>query len=243
MFMFARSGRSATTGRHPTCTVQTLTHTRTHAHTHTITKNNAEYMGTAAPFFRSEHTNMQGVARSFGSRLFPQMGAVSNPSAAIFRSIPAILSSYRYSSTNVPPFHIALPVHDIEKARAFYKGLLQCEEGRSANTWVDFNLHGHQLVAHFVHKDFRAMEYVNDVDKDMVPVPHAGLVLSVPEFHAIAQRLKEGGVKFVIEPHVRFEGKPGEQWTMFLKDPSGNNLEFKAMTNPANLFAKYFVEE
>lgn len=144
------------------------------------------------------------------------------------------------SAPIVPPFHIAFPVRNVEEARAFYGGLLGCPEGRSAKTWVDFNLYGHQIVAHLV-KDYNAASSANQVDGDPVPVPHFGVALSVQQFHELAQRLKDNGVEFVIQPHLRFQGQPGEQWTMFFKDPSGNSLEFKAMTTPANLFAKYFV--
>jgi extradiol dioxygenase family protein len=97
-------------------------------------------------------------------------------------------------------------------------------------------------VCHFASKTYRHIDYFNDVDKDSVPVPHFGVVLTVDEFRALADRVRKAGVAFIVEPHIRFEGKPGEQWTMFFKDPSGNNLEFKAMANPANLFAKYFVD-
>ncbi len=98
-------------------------------------------------------------------------------------------------------------------------------------------------VCHFVNEKYRCVDYFNNVDKDAVPVPHFGVVLSVAEFQALAARVKAAGIKFIVEPHLRFPGAPGEQWTMFFKDQSGNNLEFKAMTNPDNLFAKYFVKE
>ncbi|KAG2486493.1 hypothetical protein HYH03_014795 [Edaphochlamys debaryana] len=140
------------------------------------------------------------------------------------------------------PFHLAFPVRDVEEARQFYCGVLGCSEGRSAATWVDFNLYGHQIVAHLV-RGFNAAAHHNAVDGDAVPVPHFGAALSVEGFHALAERLKAHNVKFVIEPHLRFVGKPGEQWTMFFHDPSGNALEFKAMTNPDNLFAKYVVTD
>uniref|UniRef100_A0A7S0UNN6 VOC domain-containing protein n=1 Tax=Polytomella parva TaxID=51329 RepID=A0A7S0UNN6_9CHLO len=145
------------------------------------------------------------------------------------------------SPAAITPFHLAFPVRDVEEARQFYTTILGCTEGRSAATWVDFNLYGHQIVAHLV-RGFNAESHCNQVDGDAVPVPHFGLVLSVSQFHDLAARFKQHNVKFVIEPHLRFEGKPGEQWTMFFKDPSGNALEFKAMTNPNNLFAKYYVE-
>ena len=143
---------------------------------------------------------------------------------------------------SMQPFHIAVPVHDLSAARAFYGELLGCAEGRSSKTWIDWNLGGHQLVTHFASTTYRALDYVNEVDTDMVPVPHFGICLSTPQFHAIADKLVRAGVKFIVEPHLRFPGKPGEQWTMFFKDPSGNNLEMKALTNPANLFAKYYVD-
>lgn len=118
--------------------------------------------------------------------------------------------------------------------------ILGCSEGRSSSTWVDFNLYGHQIVAHHV-AGYNASSSANAVDGDAVPVPHFGVVLTIPGFHALADRLKEHEVTFVIAPHLRFVGMPGEQWTMFFHDPSGNSLEFKAMTTPENLFAKYTV--
>lgn len=139
------------------------------------------------------------------------------------------------------PFHLAIPVHDIKAAREFFGGVLGCPEGRSAKTWVDFNLFGHQVVCHEV-RNYNAATTANAVDGDPVPVPHFGLAMSVDDFGALAERVQAAGVKFIIEPHIRFKGQPGEQWTMFFKDTSGNALEFKAMTNPQNLFAKYHVE-
>ncbi|MFL6729012.1 MAG: VOC family protein [Sphingomicrobium sp.] len=136
-----------------------------------------------------------------------------------------------------PPFHLAIPVDDIAAARRFYGELLGCPEGRSADHWVDFDLHGHQLVAHLAPDAVRSRA-TNPVDGDDVPVPHFGLVLAMDEWAALAERLRSAGTRFVIEPTVRFRGEPGEQATMFLLDPAGNALEFKAMANPANLFAK-----
>lgn len=141
-----------------------------------------------------------------------------------------------------PPFHLAFPVHDIAAARAFYGGTMCCSEGRSAKTWVDFSLFGHQIVAHLV-PGYTAAAAQNAVDGDAVPVPHFGAALSVEQFHSLAARLQAAGVEFVIPPHLRFQGQPGEQWTMFFRDPSGNALEFKAMTHPENLFAKYVVDD
>lgn len=142
---------------------------------------------------------------------------------------------------SVPPFHLAFPVHNIEEARDFYVNKLGCTEGRSAATWVDFNMFGHQIVAHLV-KHYHASSSANQVDGDAVPVPHFGSALSLDQFQAFAERLKRNNIQFVIEPHLRFKGQPGEQWTMFFRDPSGNALEFKAMSNPDNLFAKYVVQ-
>lgn len=138
---------------------------------------------------------------------------------------------------SLPPFHLAFPVDDLAAARRFYGELLGCPEGRSAHHWVDFDLHGHQIVAHLAPEAVRARAS-NPVDGDDVPVPHFGLVLAMDEWRALAARLEGSGVAFVIPPTVRFEGDPGEQATMFLLDPSGNALEFKAMADPAKLFAK-----
>lgn len=118
---------------------------------------------------------------------------------------------------------------------------LAVERPVRACRWVDFNLYGHQIVAHLV-DGYNGAASVNAVDGDPVPVPHFGLALTIDQFHSLAERAQGAGVKFEIEPHVRFTGQPGEQWTMFCKDPSGNCLEFKAMTTPANLFAKYRVD-
>lgn len=137
---------------------------------------------------------------------------------------------------SLPPFHLAFPVDDLAAARGFYGGLLQCPEGRSADDWVDFNLYGHQIVAHLA-PEAVASRASNAVDGDDVPVPHFGIVLAIEEWKALAERLVDSGMDFVIPPTVRFEGQPGEQATMFLLDPAGNALEFKAMANPANLFA------
>jgi len=136
-----------------------------------------------------------------------------------------------------PPFHLAFPVHDLAAARAFYGGLLGCCEGRSAETWVDFDFYGHQIVAHLApgRSGFAAH---NPVDGHDVPVPHFGVILSRPDWEALAQRLRTAGAAFVIEPTIRFKGEIGEQATMFLLDPSGNALEFKAFADPGRIFAK-----
>ena len=138
---------------------------------------------------------------------------------------------------SLPPFHFAFPVDDLAAARRFYGQLLGCPEGRSAEHWVDFDLHGHQIVAHLA-KETDSRRSTNPVDGEKVPVPHFGLVLPMAEWKRLAKRLQDAGVEFVIEPTVRFEGQPGEQATMFLLDPAGNALEFKSMADPANLFAK-----
>ena len=137
----------------------------------------------------------------------------------------------------IPPFHLAFPVHDLAAARAFYGDLLGCPEGRSSAEWIDFDLHGHQIVAH-LDPAARASDVSNPVDGHDVPVPHFGLVLDMPQWRTLADRLTAAGTRFVIEPCVRFEGLPGEQATMFLLDPSGNALEFKAMARRENLFTK-----
>ncbi|NLD56040.1 MAG: VOC family protein [Burkholderiaceae bacterium] len=135
------------------------------------------------------------------------------------------------------PFHLAFPVHDLAAARRFYGDLLGCPEGRSADDWVDFNLYGHQIVAHLA-PDEVGHRATSQVDGDAVPVRHFGVVLSPPAWQALADRLTAAGTRFVIEPHVRFKGEVGEQATMFFLDPSGNALEFKAFGDPSRLFAK-----
>jgi extradiol dioxygenase family protein len=138
---------------------------------------------------------------------------------------------------SLPPFHLAFPVDDLAAARRFYGELLGCPEGRSAEHWIDFDLFGHQIVAHHAPGAPRS-RITNPVDGDDVPVPHFGVVLPIAEWRRLAARLEQAGTEFVIAPTVRFEGQPGEQATMFFLDPSGNALEFKAMADPAKLFAK-----
>jgi len=137
---------------------------------------------------------------------------------------------------SLQPFHLAFPVHDLAAARAFYGGLLGCREGRSADRWVDFDLRGHQLVAH-LDCSAKPAEHTNPVDGHDVPVPHFGVVLEWADWHALADRLRAAGIAFGIEPHIRFKGEVGEQATMFFRDPSGNALEFKAFRDPGQLFA------
>ena len=139
--------------------------------------------------------------------------------------------------TTMPPFHLAFPVHDLAAARRFYGELLGCPEGRSSPEWVDFNFYGHQIVAHLA-PDECGTAATNAVDGHGVPVRHFGAVLSLPQFDALADRLRAAGTQFVIEPYVRFKGEPGEQATMFFLDPSGNAVEIKAFANLDSLFAK-----
>ncbi len=135
-----------------------------------------------------------------------------------------------------PRFHFAFPVDDLAGARHFYGEVLGCTEGRSADHWVDFDLYGHQIVAHLTTQ--RSERVVNPVDGDDVPVPHFGLLLEPDDWRLLAARLRSAGVRFVIEPHTRFVGEPGEQSTMFVLDPSGNALEFKAFERDDQIFAR-----
>ena len=135
------------------------------------------------------------------------------------------------------PFHLAFPVRDLAEARRFYGNLLECPEGRSSNEWVDFDLHGHQIVAHLAPHECRRVS-TNAVDGDAVPVLHFGVVLTMAQWERLAERLSLARTEFVIKPHVRFKGEVGEQATMFFHDPSGNALEFKAFADDSQLFAK-----
>ena len=135
------------------------------------------------------------------------------------------------------PFHLAFPVTSLAKARAFYGVLLGCPEGRSSEHWVDFDLYGHQIVAHLAPGE-AGMAGTSAVDGDQVPVRHFGVVLSMPEWEGLSAKLTAAGTKFIIEPHIRFKGEVGEQATMFFLDPCGNALEFKAFADPTRLFAK-----
>ena len=135
-------------------------------------------------------------------------------------------------------FHLAIAVDDLAAARAFYGGLLECPEGRSDPQWIDFDFHGHQLVTHLA-PGRAGVAHRNDVDGDHVPVPHFGLVLDWPVWERLADRLTAAGTDFVVEPHVRFKGRVGEQATMFFHDPAGNALEFKAFKDRGELFAKF----
>jgi uncharacterized protein len=135
-----------------------------------------------------------------------------------------------------PPFHLAFPVTDLASAREFYGGLLGCAEGRSSEKWIDFDLYGHQIVAHLALQENAVA--TSTVDGKAVPVRHFGVVLPWPEWHDLAERLREAKIVFIIEPGTRFAGEIGEQATMFFLDPSGNALEFKAFRDPSQLFAK-----
>lgn len=158
--------------------------------------------------------------------------------------------AFRCLSSSLEPFHLAIPVKSVPEARKFYGGVLGLVEGRrDGDVWQDYNFFGHQLVCHRVESHTPATPAAtpangthpvagsNSVDAKDVPVPHFGVCLTVPQFQALAAQLKEKKIKFIIEPYLRFQGTPGEQWTMFFEDHVGNYLEFKAMTNPANLFA------
>ena len=134
-------------------------------------------------------------------------------------------------------FHLAFPVSDLEAAREFYGGVLECEEGRSSECWIDFNLYGHQIVTHLA-PDSAGVKATNHVDADHVPVPHFGIVMPMDDWRKLSERLAAKGVKFVIEPKIRFEGEVGEQATMFFLDPSGNALEFKGFNDFSQVFAK-----
>lgn len=137
------------------------------------------------------------------------------------------------------PFHLAIPVRDLTESRAFYGDLLQCPEGRSAENWIDFDLYGHQLVCHLAPATAGGGVHHNPVDGDQVPVPHFGVVLDMATWQALAVRLQDAGMAFVIEPHVRFAGQPGEQATLFFLDPSGNAIEFKSFADiDGQLFAR-----
>ena len=136
----------------------------------------------------------------------------------------------------IRPFHLAFPVHDLAAARAFYGATLGCSEGRSSDAWIDFDLYGHQIVAH-LDPSAKPVAVSNPVDGHDVPVPHFGVVLTMADWRALAARVEAAGVRFGVAPHVRFAGQAGEQATMFFRDPSGNALEFKAFADDAMLFA------
>jgi extradiol dioxygenase family protein len=143
----------------------------------------------------------------------------------------------RTSMSTIQPFHLAFPVNDLAAARSFYGNTLGCPEGRSSDEWIDFDFFGHQLVAHLAPEECGHASS-NEVDGHQVPVKHFGVVLTMPDWHALAEKLTHNGIKFIIEPQIRFKGMVGEQATMFFLDPAGNALEFKAFEDPSQLFAK-----
>ncbi|MDR9418465.1 VOC family protein [Gracilimonas sp.] len=138
--------------------------------------------------------------------------------------------------SDIQPFHLAFPVKDLDEAYQFYHDLLGCETGRSSDSWIDFNMWGHQVVAHLSPKEAKESA-MNTVDGKGVPVRHFGVILEMDEWKELADKLETEGIDFVIEPYIRFEGEPGEQATMFFLDPSGNALEFKAFANKEQIFA------
>ena len=161
-------------------------------------------------------------------------GSVSEPA-----NEPRGVTARRTIDETRPRFHLAMPVHDLDAARRFYGEILECPEGRSTDTWVDFDLYGHQFVAHLDRsRSPDDLGPTNDVDGDAVPVPHFGVLLTPGAWDELARRLEHAGVTFVVEPHTRFAGEVGEQSTMFLLDPSGNALEFKAFTDDSQIFAR-----
>jgi len=139
--------------------------------------------------------------------------------------------------TRITPFHVAIPVHDVQLARSFYRDIMGCPEGRSDEKWVDFDLYGHQFVIHYKPKT-EEVTHTNAVDGHQVPIPHYGVVLDWADWEILAERLKKASIEFVIKPYIRFEGQPGEQATMFFLDPCGNALEFKAFKDISQMFAK-----
>ena len=135
------------------------------------------------------------------------------------------------------PFHLAIPVWDVELARSFYRDVMGCAEGRSDDKWVDFNFYGHQLVIHYKEKS-QENQSSNPVDGHDVPIPHFGLILEWSDWEILRDKLLQHQIKFIIEPHIRFKGQVGEQATMFFRDPCGNALEFKSFKDFDQIFAK-----
>lgn len=145
----------------------------------------------------------------------------------------------RHDATDSParPFHLAVPVHDLDAARAFYGGVLNCPEGRSDATWIDFNLYGHQFVCHLSATATGVVAgNLSLVDGDAVPVPHFGVVLPMDEWRKLSEQLRAAGIDFLLGPRIRFAGQAGEQGTLFVRDPSGNILEFKGLRDIKELF-------
>jgi len=140
--------------------------------------------------------------------------------------------------SSVAPFHLAIPVWDLEVCRIFYRDILKCKEGRSSDQWIDFNFFGHQLVIHYKPKGADTNQHANKVDGKQVPIPHFGVILSWDDFKLFSEHLKLKKLKFIIDPYIRFEGLQGEQATLFFYDPCGNALEFKAFKDSSHIFAK-----
>lgn len=141
-------------------------------------------------------------------------------------------------ANTIPPFHLAIPVDNLEASRKFYRDILELTEGRSSDHWVDFDFFGHQLVIHLKEINSEEKESSNPVDGKNVPIPHFGLVLDMQTFKEFSEKLIQKNLTFIIEPYIRFKGQVGEQATMFFKDPAGNALEFKAFADITQLFAK-----
>ena len=171
------------------------------------------------------------LAIKFGSSICPDASRIQS-------------STTETSMNDLRPFHLAFPVRDVQEARRFYAGMLGCTEGRSAETWVDFNFFGHQIVAHYnPNSDYSGQRaHHNPVDGHDVPVPHFGIILTMDQWKMLRNRLIDAKIEFVVEPHVRFAGEIGEQATMFFLDPTGNALEFKAFNDLSQLFAKQSCE-
>lgn len=136
---------------------------------------------------------------------------------------------------SIPLFHLAFPVSNLERAREFYGNVLGCSEGRSSESWVDFNFFGHQVVAHLT--SYKSEESSNKVENNDVPIPHFGVILPIEKWQDLADKLAANGIEFIIEPHIRFKGEAGEQATMFFRDPFGNALEFKSFQDLRQVFA------
>ncbi len=146
------------------------------------------------------------------------------------------MHNWHDNPSQLRPFHLAFPVDDLDAARKFYGEVIGCSIGRSSDHWIDFNFYGHQIVAHLTEES--RSQSINIVDDKSVPVPHFGIILKMPDWQDLAERLRLAGTKFIIEPSVRFAGEIGEQATMFFYDPAGNALEFKAFADDGQIFAK-----
>ena len=172
------------------------------------------------------------------TRSVPPICAATTATSLVERAAREfMMTSKETARVSLTPFHIAFPVNDLNAARAFYGGVLGCAEGRSCAEWIDFDLFGHQIVAHLQSDAGDALQH-NPVDGHAVPIPHFGVVLRMETWEQLADRLKAARTDFIIEPYIRFRGEVGEQATMFFLDPAGNALEFKAFADLGQLFAK-----